>query len=329
MARHRTGIVVYKRDLSPILTIFRLAPEPGHRFPPFRAGQYIALRREDGLVTRQAGTDPDGKPIYVPDTTPSGEQKTGPVTHAYSIASAPWEQERYGHLEFYIVLAMTRGWVSGRLSSVLMRLRADGGDHVGYVDRITGDFTLDPLTTGYEQVIMVGTGTGLSPFVSMIKQLHHQAATGHADDRRYVLVHTNRVFDELAYHARLLEIEREGLFDFTYIATVSRPSPEDRDNRGLGVGRGNNVLRHILDLPTAEDEAVAEARARDGDVARAERDRARAVPPTLPRHLSARTLRAGITPSKAIILTCGNPASMADIERTAARAGLAFKKEDW
>ena len=69
--------------------------------------------------------------------------------------------------------------------------------------------------------------------------------------RTYTLLHTNRVYDELAYHARLLEIEREAAFD--------------------------------------------------------ER----------------------IDPSKTIILACGNPASMTDIQRTAARVGVTFEKEEW
>ena len=100
MAGRKTGTVIYKHDLSPILTIFRLTPEAGGVFPPSRDGQYIALRRDDALVTRKAGTGPDGKSIYVPDLDRAGRQKTGPVTHAYSIASAPWEQEQYGYLEF-------------------------------------------------------------------------------------------------------------------------------------------------------------------------------------------------------------------------------------
>ncbi len=178
---------------------------------------------------------------------------------------------------------------------------------------------------------MVGTGTGLSPFVAMMKERHHRATHGDDDGRRYMLLHTNRVHDELAYHARLLEIERKAAFDFSYIAAVSRPSPQDFDNGGLGVGRGNNVLRHIFDLPIPEEEAVARARTDGGDIdkAKAEAAAARAVRPTLPAHLSGEKLRADITPSKTIILTCGNPASIADIERTAARVEVTFKKEEW
>ena len=329
MAERKTGRVTYKHDLSPILTIFRVAPETGSTFPPSHAGQYIALQRDDALVTKRAGVRPDGKPTYEPDLDPSGKQKTGPVTHAYSIASAPWEQERYGYLEFYVALAMSLERVSGRLSSVLLRMRPDGDCQVIYIDRITGDFTLERRATGYDHIVMVGTGTGVSPFVAMTKELHHHAANGAGDGRTYTLVHTNRVYEELAYHSRLLEIEREAAFDFSYIATVSRPSPQDRDNGGVGVGRANNVLRHIFGFPMKEEEAIGETRANGGDVAGAETMRDRAVRPTLPRHLSASSLRRQIDPARTIILACGNPAAMADIEVTANRAQIAFEKEEW
>ncbi len=329
VASRKTGRLVYKHDLSPILTIFRLMPEPGSQFPPSRAGQYIALRRDDAPATKAVGVGPDGKRIFALDVDAAGRPKTAPITHSYSIASAPWEQARYGYLEFYVVLMMSREGVSGRLSSMLLRMRPDDDCTLTYIDRIVGSFTLEERAAGFDHVIMVGTGTGLSPFVAMTKELHGRAVTGGDDGRTYTLLHTNRVYDELAYHARLLEIEREAAFDFTYMATVSRPTPQDRDNGGLGVGRANNVLRHLFDLPSTEEDAVARARPDGGDVARAEADLARSVRPTLPSHVSAPAFRERIDPSKTIILTCGNPASMADIQRTAARVGVAFEKEEW
>ena len=47
---------------------------------------------------------------------------------------------------------------------------------------------------------------GLAPFVSMIKQLHHDNAVGH-DGRMFALLHTNRTTAELGYHqARRVEV---------------------------------------------------------------------------------------------------------------------------
>ena len=108
MAGRKVGTVTYKRDLSPILTIFRLMPEDGSRFPASKAGQYIALRRDDCKLTKKAGKADDGSWIYGPALDEDGNQKIGQVTHSYSIASAPWEQEEHGWLEFY----STRGDLS-------------------------------------------------------------------------------------------------------------------------------------------------------------------------------------------------------------------------
>ena len=65
MPEHRVGTVIYKRDLSPILTIFRMNPEDGKAFPPSKAGQYIALGRDDCPVTKKTGVGPDGRPARV------------------------------------------------------------------------------------------------------------------------------------------------------------------------------------------------------------------------------------------------------------------------
>ena len=90
MAGRKVGTVTYKRDLSPILTIFRLMPEAGSLFPPSKAGQYIALRRDDCKLTKKLGKAEDGSAIYGPALDEDGNQKIGQVTHSYSIASAPW-----------------------------------------------------------------------------------------------------------------------------------------------------------------------------------------------------------------------------------------------
>ncbi|PYV41376.1 MAG: hypothetical protein DMG06_17315, partial [Acidobacteria bacterium] len=103
MAERKIGTVVYWQNLSPILAIFRLAPEGGSSFPDYRAGQYIALRREQCKLTKKV-IAPDGQIDYVPDLDENGVQKRGPVTHSYSISSAPFETQQTGQLEFYIIL---------------------------------------------------------------------------------------------------------------------------------------------------------------------------------------------------------------------------------
>ena len=98
-----------------------------------------------------------------------------------SIVSAPFETREQGHLEFYVVLEMNERGEEGRLSGSLFTINAGGGDEVVYANRIVGDFTLDKRANGCTSVLLVGTGTGLAPFVSMIRQRHFDASHGAAD----------------------------------------------------------------------------------------------------------------------------------------------------
>lgn len=329
MAGRKVGTVTYKRDLSPILTIFRLMPEDGSRFPPSKAGQYIALRRDDCKLTKKIGKADDGSSIYGPALDEDGNQKIGQVTHSYSIASAPWEQEEHGWLEFYVVLEVIRKGEYGRLSPVFMNMDPETDNKITYFDRITGNFTLDHRAAGFDSVLMVGTGTGLAPFIAMAKQLHHEAQNGRGTQTKYTILHTNRTYEELAYHQELLDMEREGAFDFVYVPTVSRPTQRDIDDAGMGVGRANNVLRHIFGQPMKEEEVLEAARAGKGDLARAEAGMQRTPPPELPQHQSVQQIQDRFDPTRSLIMTCGNPWSMADIEETANRSGIKFEMEEW
>ena len=329
MAGRKVATVSYKRDLSSILTIFRLMPADGCAFPPSKAGQYIALRRDDCKLTKKMGVGDDGVPVYEPTLDDTGQQKVGPVAHSYSIASAPWEQEEHRYLEFYVVLEVIKKGEFGRLSSVFMNLDPDATNEVTYFDRITGSFTLDQRTANCENILMVGTGTGLAPFIAMAKQLHHEAANSRGDGRKYTLLHTNRTYEELAYHQDLLDMERSGKLDFVYVPTVSRPTQRDVDDNGMGIGRANNVLRHMFDLPMKEEEVLAAAKAGKSDLARAEAGMKRTPKPELPKHVSRTALRERLDPTKTVILTCGNPWSMADIEETANRNHIKYEMEEW
>ena len=329
MAGRKVGSVTYKKDLSSILTVFRLMPEEGNPFPPSQAGQYIALSRDDCKLTKKTGVNEDGSKTYGPDLDESGNQKIGKVTHSYSIASAPWEQEEHGYLEFYVVLEVIKKGEFGRLSPVFMNLDPQKDNQVTYFDRITGNFTLDERASGFDSILMVGTGTGLAPFIAMAKQLDFEAKQGRGDQRKYTILHTNRTYEELGYHQELLDMDKAGNFDFSYIPTVSRPAQRDLDDDQMGAGRANNVLRHMFELPMKEEEVLAAAKAGKGDLARAEAGMQRTPKPQLPKHMSVSGLRDRFDPSKTVILTCGNPWSMADIEETANRRNIKFEMEEW
>jgi ferredoxin-NADP reductase len=327
MIERKIGILVYRKNLSPILSIFRLTPEKGSKFPTYKAGQYIALRREDCKFTKRV-IGADGQPDYVPDLDELGNQKRGPVTHSYSISSAPFATILEGYLEFYIILVKDSRGAPGRLTESLFRTNPKDDDKVTYIYRITGDFTLDKRAAGFQSVLLLGTGTGLAPFASMIKQLQFEASQGKTHKVKYTLIHTNRTYEELGYHEKLLAIEASQRFDFIYIPSVSRPTPRDLNDPKMGKGRANNLLRYILEMPLREEQDLQEAVSKE-HVSRAKAALERTVRPVLPQHVSRKMLLERFDPSRTVILTCGNPSFMADIQHIADANRIRFEKEDW
>lgn len=328
MADIKTARVDQWQTLSSILATFRIKPQDGSRFPEYVPGQYMALRRENCRLTKKV-VGPDGQPHYVADVDASGKPKRGPVTHSYSIASAPYETLEKGYLEFYLVLERDEFGERGRLSGSLFEINPPDDDKLTYVNRIVGDFTLDKRANGQQNVLWVGTGTGLAPFVSMVKQLDFQAARSKTDGVRYTLLHTNRTYEELGYHEELVAIEAAQRLDFVYIPSVSRPTARDFADERLGRGRANNLLRHILGMPLKEDQEIEEVAARGEDTSRAKAARQSAVEPALPKHMSTSDVVKRLAPGDTVILTCGNPSLMSDIQYIADTHGTRFEKEDW
>ncbi len=327
MAERKIGTVVTWRDLSSVLAIFRMVSQEGSRFPEYKAGQYIALRRDDCKLTKKIGVL-EGRPVFGPDLDEQGNQKIGSVTHSYSISSAPFETQQNGYLEFYVILEKDNEGASGRLTESIFHIRPAVDDKITYVDRITGDFTLDKRTSGCRNVLFVGTGTGMAPFAGMIKQLHQDAMNGKSDGVRYTLLHTNRTYEELGYHQDLLTIERSGVLDFVYLPSVSRPTSRDLEDPRLGKGRANNVLRILFGMPLKEEEAVQNASGEEASALR--RALERTARPVLPEHLPASEVRKRLEPhDRTVILTCGNPLSMADIKYVADSNQIRYEKEDW
>jgi ferredoxin-NADP reductase len=328
MADRKIGTVIYRRDLSPILSVLRLVPDDGTEFPPYLAGQYIALRRENCRLTKKV-VGPDGKVDYVPDLDETGQQKRGAVSHAYSFSSAPFETSLCQFLEFYVVLQVDERGRPGRLTESLFQMEKGGDTRVSYFYKSTGDFTLEKRAAGFRNVVMIGTGTGLAPFTGMIKELHHDAAEGRVSDVRYTLFHGNRGYPELAYHEELAAIEASRTFDFVYVPTVSRPSDPEFGNPNLGRGRANSLVRHVFGMPLKEEEDLARLTEQGLDTTEATAALRATVPPTLPRGVSESRLRERMDPRSTVFLTCGNAAGMADIKTIADRQGIRFEMEEW
>jgi len=315
MAEKRVASISSWEDLTTELSVFRLTPQAGTSFPDYKAGQYIALSREGCRLTAKV-KDPDGSVRYEPALNDDGTPKIGVVTHSYSIASAPFETRQRGDLEIYITLEKLGPGRFGRFTESLYKANPHVGDTLGYVDRIVGNFTLDHRAAGSEHVVMVGTGTGLAPFVGMMKQAAHDAKSGSPSPVKHTLIHANRTVGELGYDAVLRRLGAESIpgFDFTYVPSVSRPAAKDADDPALCQGRANNLLRFVLGLPTLEEEQGGKAPA---------------TKPRLGSGLDGAVLRARMPAGRTTVLTCGNADLMEDIRTICGKADFKFEMEEW
>lgn len=329
MAEKRFGTITKWADVSSGLSVFTLKPHEGTTFPDYKAGQYIALTRENCHLTVKI-KDPDGHIHFEPALTDEGMPKMGPVTHSYSIASAPFETKEGGELEFYVTLEKLGDGRFGRFTDSLFA-GSRAGDRLGYVERIVGNFTLDQRANDFDNVVMVGTGTGLAPFVGMMKQVANDARRGLGSSIRYTLIHANRTASELGYDAILRELHTERLpgFDFKYVPSVSRPTTADDADPLLSQGRANNLFRSILGLPTREEELVAEAKETNGDVAAAQKAAERAIAPKLGAGVDVEALQARMPRGLTAVLTCGNGDLMEDIKRICIKGNFKYEMEEW
>ena len=330
MAERRIGTITSWVDIAPGLSVFRLKPHGANPFPDYKAGQYIALTREGCELTTKV-KDPDGRIHYEPTLNEEGTPKLGAVTHSYSIASAPFETKESGELEVYITLEKHSNGKLGRFTGSLYKTTAHVGESLGYVDRIVGNFTLADRAPGAAHVVMVGTGTGLAPFVGMMKQVAHEAKAGQASPVQFTLIHANRTVSELGFDDQLATLNAETIpgFDFEYVRSVSRPTPSDANDPTLCQGRANNLFRSALGLPTREQEIVEEVRAAGGDVAAAQQAFDKSTKPRLGSGVDGAAARARMPGGRTTVLTCGNADLMEDIRRICVAADFKFEMEEW
>lgn len=80
------------------------------------------------------------------------------IMRAYSIASPAWDEE----LEFYSIIVQ-----DGELTSRLKDIKE--GDKLAMSAKAVGSLTLPSLTGGGKRLFMLSTGTGVAPFMSIIR----------------------------------------------------------------------------------------------------------------------------------------------------------------
>ena len=84
----------------------------------------------------------------------------------------------------------------------------------------------------------------------------------------------------------------------------------------------------MFDMPLKEEQELQEIAARGEDVSRAKATLDKTVKPQL-KGIGKAELQQRFIPSTTVILTCGNPYSMADIKYIADANQIRFEKEDW
>jgi ferredoxin--NADP+ reductase len=154
------------------------------------------------------------------------------IARAYSIVST----NDADHLEFLSIHVP-----DGPLTSRLAQIRE--GDGVWVNSKTTGSLTLRYLQPG-RNLYLLATGTGLAPFMSLIRDPEVYKAY-----QRVILVHTVRTVPELAYRH---EIEALSGNHLHYLPTVTR-QPFPTALRGADLFRSGELFAK-LGLPEADPE---------------------------------------------------------------------------
>ncbi|HZQ70545.1 MAG TPA: FAD-dependent oxidoreductase [Terriglobales bacterium] len=152
-----------------------------------------------------------GQWLSLKQNKPDGEE----ITRAYSIASAPSEDNRFA-------LCLNRVQ-DGFMSNFLCDMKE--GDEISAQGPF-GDFILRPPMV---DTLFIATGTGIAPFRSMLHWL--LADPARHQDRQLWLLFGSRTERDIYYHAEFLKLASEHL-NFHYHPTLSRGGPTWNGSRG-------------------------------------------------------------------------------------------------
>lgn len=125
------------------------------------------------------------------------------MLRAYSIASANYEDE----IEFLSIKVP-----DGPLTSRLQHLKV--GDEIVVMPKTTGTLTIDNVTSA-KNLYLLSTGTGLAPFLSIIRD-----PGTYEKFENVIVVHTTRTHAEHTYTDLMVELAET--FSFTYYDTCTQ-----------------------------------------------------------------------------------------------------------
>ncbi len=200
MASREYNAVVSEPVFVTSETIILRITTDGWELPDYKPGQFAVLGLP-GNAPRTELSDPEvGEELPDPDKF---------IARAYSIASSSRNKD---YLEFYITLVR-----SGALTPRLFALKRGDKIHLG--PKMSGMFTLNEIPEE-SNVILMGTGTGVAPYISMIRTC---LAPGQA--RKFAVIHGARHSWDLGYRAELTTLMHM-VENFYYLPMISRPSEE-------------------------------------------------------------------------------------------------------
>jgi len=248
MAAEYNATVSSRVEVAPGLVIMRIVPD---KLPfEFKAGQYVVLGVK-ASVPRVDEAEGDSEPSVVagvaagvaagagsasprpaavastttaiagtPESQAAVDAQAAAVAaaaldpdrmirRAYSIASESRADE---YIEFYLTLVL-----SGELTPRVFTLKVRDRCYVG--PKAVGVFTLDKVAPG-KHVLMIGTGTGLAPYMSMLRS--ELVCNG---PRQFVVVHGARYSWDLGYRTELTGLARH-CGNFHYVPVITRPDDD-------------------------------------------------------------------------------------------------------
>ena len=202
--------IVQKIEVNPELIILRVAPD-GELFD-FKPGQHTVLGiKQEELCTSST------KPKNLNENR--GSERL--IYQAYSIASSSLERE---HVDFYV------SFVEGsEFSRCLFNLKV--GDRV-FLGRKAADFFTVDQVPPRKHLLLVATGTGIAPFISMVRTLFRCNGK-----RVFVLIHGVCHSRNLGYHDELSSLMSR-CRNFKYFPIVSRPNQDSGWNGLKGYVQG-------------------------------------------------------------------------------------------
>lgn len=198
------AVVTQKVDVSPEVMILRIVPV-GVELKEFIPGQFTVLGLP-GSFTRINFSDPE--------TAAPDPQKL--ICRTYSVASSSKSKE---YIEFFIALVR-----SGSLTPRLFNLKI--GDKLWFSGNFKGLFTLKDVPFD-NNVIFIATGTGLSPYMSMLRS---EITTGLKN--KIAIIHGARHSWDLGYRSELFTMQRLCPY-FNYFPVISMPEEEPVKWTGL------------------------------------------------------------------------------------------------